>query len=219
MTGFISDIHGNAAALRAVLRELENMGCKSIYSLGDVAGYYPAVNECCDMLRERNIPNLLGNHDRYLLTGQSCGRSRSVDLAIAYQRTVITEENLAWLSESALTLRTETFFACHGGPEDPVEQYLLAPPYPLDEETGFFLSGHTHVPVIWSENGLTYCNPGAVGQPRDGDPRASFAVLDDSGMIRICRTAYPVDETAELSRDAGFFPAFYECLYRGEKIT
>ena len=111
MIGFLSDIHGNAAALRAVLRELDSMGCKSIYSLGDVAGYYPAVNECCELLRERSIPNLMGNHDRYLLTGQSCGRSRSVDLAIAYQRSVITEDNLIWLSESALTIRTESFFA------------------------------------------------------------------------------------------------------------
>ena len=111
MTGFISDIHGNAAALRAVLRELDAMGCKTVYSLGDVAGYYPAVNECCELLRERKIPNLLGNHDHYLLTGQSCGRSRSVDLAIAYQRGVITEENYRWLSESALTLRTDSFSA------------------------------------------------------------------------------------------------------------
>ncbi len=219
MTGFISDIHGNAAALRAVLAELDSMGCDEIYSLGDVAGYYPAVNECCVMLRERNIPNLMGNHDLYLVSGTRSGRSRSVDMAIDYQETVVTPENLAWLTASALTLRTDRFFACHGGPEDPVDQYLRTPPYAMDEQTGLFLSGHTHIPVLWKESGMIYCNPGAVGQPRDGDPRASFAVLNNDGSIRICRVAYPVEETAAMAREAGFFPAFYECLFKGEKIT
>ncbi|MBQ8995376.1 MAG: metallophosphoesterase family protein [Oscillospiraceae bacterium] len=218
MTGFLSDIHGNYAALRAVLEEMDQMGCTSIYSLGDVAGYYPSVNECCDELRRRGIPNLMGNHDFYLLTGGSCGRSRSVDMAISYQLQVISKENLEWLRTSADFLRTESFFACHGGPDDHIDQYLTDPPYPLDPETGLFLSGHTHRAVLWEQLGSFYCNPGSVGQPRDGDPRASFAVLDDEGKISIHRVTYDIDETARLSREAGFFPAFYECLYEGEKI-
>ena len=218
MIGFISDIHGNYAALCSVLEELDRLGCGTIYSLGDVAGYYPAVNECCEALRKRNIVNLMGNHDQYLLTGSSCGRSRSVDMAIAYQAKIIDEKNLNWLSKSPLSVRTDYFFACHGGPEDYLDQYLSSPPFPIDEKTGLFLSGHTHKALIWQHNNCYYCNPGAVGQPRDGDPRASFAVLDDNGTISIHRVKYDIDATAKLSKEAGFFPAFYDCLYEGAKI-
>ena len=218
MIGFISDIHGNYSALSSVLEELDRLKCSTIYSLGDVAGYYPAVNECCEELRRRNIINLMGNHDHYILTGTSCGRSRSVDMAIAYQSRVIEKENLVWLKDSPQYIRTASFFACHGGPDDYIDQYLLSPPYPLDEETGLFLSGHTHKAVIWKNKDSIYCNPGAVGQPRDGDPRASFATLDDYGQIKIHRVKYDIDATAKLSKEAGFFPAFYECLYEGVKI-
>ena len=218
MTGFISDIHGNYPALCSVLEELDRLGCDTVYCLGDVAGYYPAVNECCDELRRRNIVNIMGNHDKYLVTGTSCGRSRSVDMAIAYQSGNITPDNLEWLKQSPLSLRTDSFFACHGGPEDFTDQYMTGPPYPLDDETGLFLSGHTHKAVIWKQGKSIYCNPGAVGQPRDGDPRASFAVLDDEGNISIYRVNYDIDAVAVLSKEAGFFPAFYECLYEGVQI-
>jgi len=218
MTGFIADIHGNFSALTSVLAELDRMHCDEIYSLGDVAGYYPAVNECCDELRKRGILNLMGNHDQYLVTNTSCGRSRSVDMAIAYQRKVITEENLKWLSTSPVSCRTERFFACHGGPEDYIDQYLREPPFPLDPSTGLFLSAHTHCAVLWEQGGGVYCNPGSVGQPRDGDPRASFAVLNDDGSVKLHRVKYDIDATAKLAREAGFFPAFYECLYEGVKI-
>ncbi|MBR3355052.1 MAG: metallophosphoesterase family protein [Oscillospiraceae bacterium] len=218
MIGFISDIHGNFSALCSVLEELDHLNCSTIYSLGDVAGYYPSINECCSELRHRNIINLMGNHDQYIINGTSCGRSRSVDMAIAYQANVIEKENIDWLKGSPQCIHTEHFFACHGGPEDFIDQYLLSPPFPLDEKTGLFLSGHTHKAVIWEKESSVYCNPGAVGQPRDGDPRASFAILNDFGHIEIHRVKYDIDATAKLSKEAGFFPAFYECLYEGVKI-
>ena len=218
MIGFISDIHGNYSALSSVLEELDRLKCSVIYSLGDVAGYYPSINECCNELRRRNIINLMGKHDQYIVNGTSSGRSRSVDMAIAYQSSVIEKDCLDWLKDSPQCIRTESFFACHGGPSDYVDQYLLSPPYPLDEETGLFLSGHTHKAVIWENENSIYCNPGAVGQPRDRDPRASFATLDDYGRIEIHRVKYDIDATAKLSKEAGFFPAFYECLYEGVKI-
>ena len=218
MIGFISDIHGNFSALCSVLEELDHLNCSTIYSLGDVAGYYPSINECCFELRHRNIINLMGNHDQYIINGTSCGRSRSVDMAIAYQANVIEKENIDWLKGSPQYIHTEHFFACHGGPEDFIDQYLLSPPFPLDEKTGLFLSGHTHKAVIWEKESSVYCNPGAVGQPRDGDPRASFAILNDFGHIEIHRVKYDIDATAKLSKEAGFFPAFYECLYEGVKI-
>ena len=77
--GVISDIHGNFEALKSVLKELDRMGVSEVYSLGDVVGYYSQVNECCEELIERDIPNLMGNHDWYLSSGGFCLRSKSVN--------------------------------------------------------------------------------------------------------------------------------------------
>lgn len=218
MIAFIADIHANWEALRAVLRKIDEEGIREIVSLGDVCGYGPAINECCGELRERGILNLMGNHDLLLKTGESCGRSRSVDYAIAYQRGIITKENYDWVCASADCLRTEQFFACHGGPEDYIDQYLREPPYALDESTGLFVSGHTHMQVLWEKDGLRYLNPGAVGQPRDGDPRAAYAVLKDDGTAELRRVEYDIDAAAEAYRNAGFPEKFWECLYRGAGI-
>ncbi len=95
--GIISDIHGNYEALKVVLSELDKLGVNHIYCLGDVVGYYSQVNECCDELRNRNIPCLMGNHDWYLASGGFCPRSKSVNDCLVYQRKVITNENIEWL--------------------------------------------------------------------------------------------------------------------------
>ncbi len=95
--GLISDIHGNYEALKSVLSELDKLHVSEIYCLGDVVGYYSQVNECCDELRNRQIPCIMGNHDWYLAGGGFCPRSKSVNDCLVYQRKVISEENLNWL--------------------------------------------------------------------------------------------------------------------------
>ena len=86
---FISDIHGNFEALKAVLEEIDRMGITQIYCAGDVVGYYAQINECCEELRKREIPCVMGNHDWYVAGGGFCPRSRSVNDCLAYQRTII----------------------------------------------------------------------------------------------------------------------------------
>lgn len=95
--GLISDIHGNYEALKVVLETLDQMSISEIYCLGDVVGYYSQVNECCDELRSRNIPCVMGNHDWYMASGGFCPRSESVNDCLAYQRKIISPENLKWL--------------------------------------------------------------------------------------------------------------------------
>ena len=95
--GFISDIHGNYEALKSVLSALDKLNVSEVYCLGDVVGYYSQVNECCDELRKRQIPCIMGNHDWYLAGGGFCPRSKSVNDCLVYQRKVISEENLNWL--------------------------------------------------------------------------------------------------------------------------
>ena len=218
MIAFLSDIHGNFAALQAVLAYLDAHDITEVYSIGDVAGYYPQINECCMALEERNIPNLMGNHDRYLVEHISCGRSRSVDFAIDYQHEHIQPEHLMWLSASLPELRTDRFYACHGGPLDLEDQYLREPPYALDAATGLFVSGHTHVPVLYEEGSLRYLNPGSVGQPRDGDPRASFATLSKDGQLEVHRLSYDIQATIQACQEAGYPQRMWECLLDGLPI-
>jgi predicted phosphodiesterase len=219
MIGLISDIHGNAVALRAVLAELDAMGASEILCLGDVAGYGPQINECCDLLTERGIPTLMGNHDYYLAFDQPCPRSRSANLCLEYQRSVITPANKAWLGSNPSHREYAGVRFVHGGWRDPMDEYLneLRASYFSELEGELFVSGHTHVQGVWRFGDKTYCNPGSVGQPRDGDARAAFAVLQDGG-IRLFRTPYDIDEIAKASREAGFDEHAYMNLYAGTRI-
>lgn len=221
MIGIISDIHGNYPALQQVLRELRTRGCGRIYCLGDTAGYYSMVNECIDLLRRADVITLKGNHDSYLLGEAVCPRSRSVNQCIAYQRSIVTPENLRWLAALRPALTTPRFSAVHGGWHDHLDEYIthfdFNDPDALETGARVFLSGHTHVQTLEGKNGLLYCNPGSVGQPRDRDPRAAYAILDDSG-ITLGRVAYDIDETADQMRRAGFSNYFYKNLYSGCKI-
>src|SRR6266571_2538427 len=106
MIALIADIHGNLPALQAVLADIDEIGCEQIISLGDVAGYYCMLNECIDVLRERKIMNLLGNHDQYLVTGSGCPRSRSANRCLEFQAKRLSSTNRQWLerSQESLTL-------------------------------------------------------------------------------------------------------------------
>ncbi|QAA94690.1 metallophosphoesterase family protein [Pollutimonas thiosulfatoxidans] len=218
MIGIISDIHGNYVALSRVLSRLDEMGVTRIICLGDIGGYYCQVNECCEELRSRRIFSLMGNHDWYLATDEGCPRSSSANACLEYQRTVITEENKQWLSSLRPQAKVGELNIVHGGWNDPLDEYIR----PSSEYFGLlsgthFASGHTHVPCIWSNGRQVYCNPGSVGQPRDGDPRASFAVLCD-GIFSLYRVEYDYAKMQKLMAAAGFSAYFYENLAIGARI-
>lgn len=218
--GIIADIHGNYPALKVVLAELDRIGVDEIISLGDVAGYYAMINECIEELRNRNIINLMGNHDYYLAFDKACPRSSSANQCLNYQRQVITEENKHWLAQSTTFLTRDNIQMVHGGWNDPVEEYLTKPSTEYFEkmEGKFFFSGHMHVQVLCNlTNGKTYCNPGSVGQPRDGNAQAGFAIFDH-GNISLRRVEYDIKAMAVAMKIAGFSPYFYENLYQGTRI-
>lgn len=219
MIAIISDIHGNYPALMSVLHSIDNMGIDHIVSLGDVAGYYCMINECCDELRARNITNLMGNHDFYLTSGNFCPRSRSAGDCLEYQRSVVTSENLNWLASSEHKHHVDGLSMVHGGWKDPVDEYMqtLSSDYFAKLEQKLFVSGHTHVQGIWKLKGKVYCNPGSVGQPRDGDPRAAFATWDGK-EFELHRVAYDIDVIARQMQHARFPKYFYEGLYTGRRI-
>ena len=219
--GVISDIHGNFPALQAVMEELEAMQCDKILCLGDVSGYYAQINECIDLLRQKQVITLKGNHDSYLLGESMCPRSNSVNRCIAYQKNVITADNLRWIASLSPKLQWGNLCAVHGGWNDPLDEYVsqfdfekITPQYP---QCRIFLSGHTHIPALQRQNNIVYLNPGAVGQPRNYDACAAFAVIDN-GAASLHRVAYDIDETALHMRLAGFDEYFYKNLYYGCKI-
>lgn len=215
---FISDIHGNFEALKAVLAEIDRLGVEAIYCAGDVVGYYSQVNECCDMLRARAIACVMGNHDWYMAGGGFCPRSRSVNDCLVYQRKVISEDNLAWLKTLPLQLQVGEVRMVHGGWGDPIDEYLKpSADYFAQVEGRIFVSGHTHVQRLETYDGKTYCNPGSVGQPRDGDPRAAFALYGD-GRFALHRVAYDMQPVFDLMQAAGFNDYYYGGLKTGSKV-
>jgi putative phosphoesterase len=216
--GLISDIHGNFEALRTVLAEMDRLGVDDVFCLGDVAGYFTQVNECCEELIRREIPCLMGNHDWYMAGGGSCPRSRSVNDCLAYQRKVIKPENLEWIRSFPVHRIVGELHMVHGGWADPVDEYLLEPTeeYFSRIEGRAFVSGHTHLQSLHRFGDKTYCNPGSVGQPRDGDPRAAFAVYEQ-GEITLRRVAYDMDVVFDLMAEAGFNDYYYGSLATGAR--
>ena len=215
--GIISDIHGNYEALKAVLAELDKMNIAEIYCLGDVVGYYSQVNECCEELIKRNIPSLMGNHDWYMAGGGFCPRSKSVNDCLAYQRKVITEANLNWLKTFSVHREIYGIHMVHGGWADPIDEYLEPTEEYFDRVIGkIFVSGHTHIQTLQTYTQKIYCNPGSIGQPRDNDPRAAFAIYEE-GTFTLHRTAYNMKRVFELMDEAGFNDYYYGCLLTGAR--
>lgn len=220
MFGIISDVHGNYPALLAVMDKLDALGCGQIISLGDMAGYYCMVNECIELCRKRNVVNIMGNHDYYLTHNLSCPRSNSANLCLDHQRRTITRENMEWLADSVDLIDTEVLSLRHGGWKGSLDEYIDVFDFGIcdGKRQKVFGSGHTHRQQKVIVDGITYFNPGSVGQPRDGDSMAAYAVIDDNQSALLYRTPYPIDQICDAMREQGFSEKIFRCLYTGTKI-
>jgi predicted phosphodiesterase len=219
MIAILSDIHGNYPALEAVLADVDRRGCDFVISLGDVGGYYCMINECINLLQKRGITNLMGNHDSYLVNGSNCPRSNSANHCLAYQRSVLTENNLNYLMNSPEALTNAEARFVHGGWNDPIDEYIQNPEASYFESLHgkYFFSGHTHMQLKAYFNKKIYCNPGSVGQPRDGNPASAYAMFDGTN-VELIRVPYDVDRIACEMNDNGFQEFYYSNLFNGTKI-
>lgn len=217
MIALISDIHGNYVALQEVLAAIDALRVSEIYCLGDVVGYYPQVNEVCDELRRRGVKGVMGNHDWYLAADSFCARSQTVNDTISYQKKHISAENLKWLQRLPVHREYMGLKMVHGGWNDPIDEYLEPSKTYFAKVGGrYFASGHNHLQRLEDYGDKVYCNPGSVGQPRDGDNRAGFATWDGE-MFTLHRVPYDFAKVGELMERAGFSGYYYERLAIGAK--
>jgi len=203
--GVVSDIHGNAVALEAVLGELPEVD--TVVCAGDVVGYNPWHAECVETVREREIPTVSGNHDRAVAGGNSFGFNSMAGAGVRHARGTLTDDQIAWLADlpTERVLFDGRMKVVHGHPDDP-DRYTYPgefTPELLGEED-VLVMGHTHVQHHERFAEGTVMNPGSVGQPRDGDPRAAYAVVDlDEGTVAEERVAYDIDRVIGAVEAAG----------------
>ena len=237
----ISDIHANLHALEAVLTAIDADPVDELWCLGDLVGYGPKPNECCAIVQARAAVCLCGNHDLAVRgTIDLFEFSGDAGTAAAWTREVLADEARAFLDVLQPAGRTHGVALFHGSARDPVWEYVLsdeaaATTFMLTEEP-LVLVGHSHAALQIAlhdttlEGGLApngtelelstarwLLNPGSVGQPRDGDPRAAYLLLDlDAQRARFRRVAYDVELTQSEMREAELPEALIERLALGQ---
>ena len=215
--GVTSDIHGNLVALEAVLADMPDVD--ALVCAGDVVGYNPWHADCVEAVRSREIPTVSGNHDRAVAEGSTFAFNRLAGAGVEHAQAQLSDDQLEWLG----ALPTERWCfedrlrVVHGHPDDP-DRYTYADEFAasmLDGADALVL-GHTHVQGHRHVDGGVVLNPGSVGQPRDGDPRAAYAVLDlDGPTVDEYRVEYDVDRVVEAVEDAGLPERIGTRLYDG----
>jgi predicted phosphodiesterase len=238
----ISDIHANWHALAAVLEDVEREGVDELWCLGDVVGYGPQPNRCAQEVRDRAAVCLMGNHDLAAI-GRVGLEDFSGDAATSATWTAgeLDPDARAYLEGLEPSGERDGVQIFHGSPRDPVWEYILsesAARAALEATTApLLLVGHSHIPIalqlsadgniagglakggseVTIGEGRWLLNPGSVGQPRDGDPRAAYLLLDrDTGSARFRRIPYPIEETQGEIREHGLPETLATRLADGE---
>ena len=224
----ISDIHGNLHALEAVLADIVGAAPDEVWCLGDVVGYGPRPNECADIVRDRSAVVLVGNHDLAAIGNLSTAEFGPLaSVSAQWTAAELTEANADWLRSLSPAATRPGAELYHGSPRDPVWEYVLSEGVAhaclLATSAPVVLVGHSHLALALLlagdrvDGGLApggtdadlaqgrwLLNPGSVGQPRDGDPRAAWLLIDvEAARATFRRVTYPIDQTQAEMRDRG----------------
>jgi diadenosine tetraphosphatase ApaH/serine/threonine PP2A family protein phosphatase len=236
----ISDIHSNLHGLEAVLEAIDADPPDRLWCLGDLIGYGPRPNEVTEIVRGRADLSLVGNHDLGVL-GHVDLEEFAPDAAVSarWTQTVLLDENRTYLEQLSPSARTDEAELFHASPRDPVWEYVLseeAAQAALElTEAPVVLVGHSHVALAIRAvddglegdlapdgteaalaDGRWLLNPGSVGQPRDGDPRAAWLDLDfGAGNARFRRVPYDIERTQAEMRERDLPAALAERLAHG----
>jgi diadenosine tetraphosphatase ApaH/serine/threonine PP2A family protein phosphatase len=239
----ITDVHANLPALEAVLEAIEVSGAEQIWCLGDVLGYGVEPDACAELVRERCDLCLAGNHDMAVLGELDIASfSEAAAEAVAWTRDNVAETTLEFLRELGPSGEREGLGLFHASPRDPVWEYVLSAEQAdagmdaMPNRVG--LIGHSHVALFFNRPdgggetrgaqasdgalldlglGTWLVNPGSVGQPRDGDPRAAWLELDtETETACFHRVPYEIESAAEPIVAAGLPARLGERLYGGQ---
>ena len=229
----ITDIHANLPALEASLERIEQLGIERIYCGGDLVGYGPHPNEVCALIEQRGTPTIYGNYDYAIGRDlEDCGCAyptqherelgqKSVDWTLVHTHRHAKD----FMRDLPFDLRFEvgdtSVHLVHGSPRK-VNEYLfedkpasLYERLAAAEETDALVFGHTHKPWVRAYGEVLFVNCGSIGKPKDGDPRAAFAILrpgDRHPEVTIERVAYDVEAVAREVGEAGLPQEYAEKL-------
>ncbi|WP_277554673.1 metallophosphoesterase family protein [Halobaculum limi] len=227
--GVVSDVHGNRIALDAVLDDMPPVD--GLVCAGDVVGYNPWPAACLERVRDCGVPTVMGNHDRAVATGTAFRFNQMASAGVEYARERLDDDAIEWLASlpDRRTVADGRVAVVHGHPADP-DRYTYPDDFSGDlldvaadrlgvdaGELDALILGHTHVQgyEVFPEG--VVCNPGSVGQPRDGDPRAAYAVLDVAERtVEQRRVEYDIDAVADAVEEAGLPERIGSRLYDGK---
>jgi diadenosine tetraphosphatase ApaH/serine/threonine PP2A family protein phosphatase len=239
----LSDVHGNLPAFKAVLDDIEREGVDARWCLGDLVGYGAQPDECVELARETCDVCLIGNHDMVALDKLDTSEfSHNAAVAALWTRDNITPESVDYLNGLELVREAGELGLYHASPRDPVWEYVLSTAQAsacmdvMEARVG--VVGHSHVALWFRRDGAGgavtgeaaplgteldlsegdwIINPGGVGQPRDGDPRAAWVLLDlASWSASWHRVDYPIDDAARAIEAAGLPDVLAKRLYVGQ---
>lgn len=225
----LGDIHANIDALETVLADAQDQGVTDYVSVGDVVGYNAAPAECIQIVRdELKCPVVRGNHDHYVsYVEESLADFHPMAAAVVeWTRQQLTPDDISWLHDLPLQKPVMGFTIVHSTLDMPLRWGYVFDNFQADanfvyQRTQLCFHGHTHVPIIYEKRGdqvvhyeptdfkvalgqKLFINVGSVGQPRDGDPRASYVIYDTaSRTIRFRRLEYDVAAAQARIRAAG----------------
>jgi len=219
MIGLISDVHANLPALEAVLDDMPEVD--AYVNAGDVVGYNPYPSECVEAVRERDMATVQGNHDRAVGGDTSFGFHSDAGRAVEWTQRHVDEETLDWLdrlpNERETVVEGVRVKIVHGAPGAP-DRYTFPRDFSpsLLEGEDVLVLGHTHVQAKREYDEGVVVNPGSVGQPRDNDPHAAYALLDtETHEVELRRVEYPVSQVQDEIRRVGLPEPLAERLAEG----
>jgi putative phosphoesterase len=219
----LSDVHSNLPALRAVLADVDEARPTEIWCAGDLVGYNPWPNEVLEVLRGRRVRAIRGNHDRAVLSGDASWFNALAAEAVRWTRIHMAPAGVGYLKgledRTRASVADGTIAMYHGSPRND-DEYVL--PWNASEEVvlragaDIVILGHTHLPMALRFPSGLLVNPGSVGQPRDGDPRAAWGLLDTAARsFDVRRVPYDVDAVANEIRRVGLPGELADRLHAG----
>ena len=237
----LSDIHSNLEALTAVMDDaVARGGFDLIWCLGDLVGYGPDPGACLQLVRRYDLWGVAGNHDLAAVGKRNADDfNYAAKAALQWTAGQLSDEEINFLAGLPLVVNAPPFTLVHGSLRAPADEYLLEPDAAMATlnlmQTPYCLVGHSHLPFICRENGgsPTFCqftenevfplgeerliaNPGCVGQPRDRDPRPSYAIYDSTAETIVRhRVTYSIETTQERMRQADLPEYLIERLNHG----